>query len=151
MKKSRFITMLIFVLLGIILFLVGFLVKSCAVNDDHKVDTTAVITKVEEQYDASSGEKSHEVYVSYDVDGESHEAKLPVYKMGYRAGKEIKIYYMDNDLDTVGVRGMENLPMLILCGVGVLFVVIGFIILFKRPKKQPEPVPVTPEPAGEAK
>ena len=98
MKNNKFEKLLfsIFLLIGIIGFVVGIIVCINAFNNNNKVVTKGTITKID-VYKGNDGKRSYDVYVSYDVNGEEYESQLSGYSSSFYEGETLEIYYYKNN------------------------------------------------------
>ena len=94
MKGNNFdnLIWIIFANLGIIIIIVGVIVKNTIYNYDNKIETTGIITEISYHRDIDDN-REYDVYVSYTVEGKKYETKLNGYSSNFYEGKEIKIYY----------------------------------------------------------
>ena len=113
MKENKVVNLIwiIFTGVGGLFFIIGiFIMIGIFSNYTNAVDTKGTITEIRSY--GSSDDRSHDVYVSYVVDGEEYVSELNFYSSTYYEGKEIKIYYDKNN-------------PLIFPGLGLIFLIIG--------------------------
>lgn len=137
MKGNNFdnLIWIIFANLGIIIIIVGVIVKNTIYNYDNKIETTGIITEISYHRDIDDN-REYDVYVSYTVEGKKYETKLNGYSSNFYEGKEIKIYYDKDNPNKIGMKSLELL-FLIFPGIGTIFLIIGVIgISIKLNKKR---------------
>lgn len=137
MKENNFdnLIWIIFANLGIIIIIVGVIVKNTIYNYDNKIETTGIITEISYHRDIDDN-REYDVYVSYTVEGKKYETKLNGYSSNFYEGKEIKIYYDKDNPNKIGMKSLELL-FLIFPGIGTIFLIIGVIgISIKLNKKR---------------
>lgn len=137
MKKSSFLDNFVwgmFTLIGTIFLIVGVFICIFLFNNKGKIETTATITQIESYRD--SGRKlKHEVYVAYEVDGVPYESRLNFYSSSMYEGKEISIYYKEDNPNKISANTPEILLFLIFPALGLIFSAIGGIGLTRNYKK----------------
>ena len=137
MKGNNFdnLIWIIFANLGIIIIIVGVIVKNTIYNYDNKIEITGIITEISYHRDIDDN-REYDVYVSYTVEGKKYETKLNGYSSNFYEGKEIKIYYDKDNPNKIGMKSLELL-FLIFPGIGTIFLIIGVIgISIKLNKKR---------------
>ena len=120
---------LLFAILGAISYMV-FLAEK-----DELIYTNAQIVRIDER---KTGDPEfpteYTAYVELEVNGEKITAELNTYKPSFKTGKQIKVCYFENDVQTVYEQGSENFFILFsLCG--VIFAALGAILTFKLSKR----------------
>ena len=128
MKKNPvLLAFSIFAAIGIIFVILGVLIgKAISIPEDRKATTTATITRIE-SYRDSDGDEGHDVWVQYEVKGQTYEEKLGSYSSSYRQGKKIDIIYDKENPTKINTPWGEKLFIGIFCGIGGLFAAIGII------------------------
>ena len=122
-NKTENLVWIIFAGIGGVFFIIGiFIMVGIFSNYANAVDTKGTITEIRSY--GSSDDRSHDVYVSYVVDGKEYVSELNAYSSTYYKGKEIKIYYDKNNPNKIGVKSMD-LIFLIFPGIGLIFLIIG--------------------------
>ena len=83
-------------------------------------------------------ETRYDVYVSYTTDDGEYISGVDIgyYTSGMREGKKVTIYYNPDDPYDVRSRGGSTLGVALFGFVGVLFTVVGIILLVKVSKKR---------------
>ena len=132
MKENKIenIIWIIFSSIGALLIIVGLAIFVNTINYENKVDTVGTITKIL-AYTNSDHKLKHEVYVSYDVDGDEYESRLSGYSSSFKKGKKIDIYYDKDNPSEIGVKSLDLL-ILIFPGIGLIFLIVGGIGLIKK-------------------
>lgn len=133
-KRAENLVWIIFLSIGVIFFLIGVIICANIFNYENTIETTGVITEI--SYHKHSGSNSsHDVYVSYDVDGKAYESKLNSYSSSFYEGKEIDIYYDKENPNKIGIKSLDLL-FLMFPGFGLIFVIIGGIAIIVKIKKK---------------
>ena len=106
-------------------------------KDDCKY-ATAYIVKIDEK---KTGDPEfpieHTTYVEFDINGNRITTKLNTYNSSFYIGKEIEVYYFENDLQTVYENGSEALFIVYALG-GVVFAAIGLLLIIKNKRSMQE-------------
>lgn len=139
--KTVLVLFSIFAAIGVILFLIGsiFLYNGLKFMK-HAQKTTAIISDIERTRSSSSRRNSsgtsYRVYVSYEIDGVAYESvPIAFYSSNMHIGKEITIYYHEDNPYNIKVRSETTFIVLILYAIGTVFGIIGFcgvIAIFKQ-------------------
>lgn len=120
------VTGLLFAILGTIECIIAFTEK-----DDY-VYTTARIVRIDER---ETGDPEfpleHTTYVKLEVDGEKITTELNTYNSSFEIGKQIDIYYLENDLQMVFEKGSNGFLVLFVI-VGALFAILGAVLTFRK-------------------
>lgn len=129
MKENRVenIIWILFASIGLLFVVIGIFLCKDVLNYENKIETMASITQIT-SYRGRDGERNHEVYVSYLVDGKRQESRLNSYSSNFYEGKEIEIYYDKDNPNKVGVKSLDLLCLLF-PGIGLIFAVIGGTVL----------------------
>ena len=132
MKTGTKSTALAFMVVGVLVLAFGCYIAFFETKG--YVATTAVIERIEEYESGIDAdgftEYSHDVYVSYSVNGRLYEAKSDYYSARYREGQEIKIFYNpDNPEQIHGDSKNFGIYMMVL---GPVLTLIGAVVLFRR-------------------
>ena len=131
--KSAKIVGIIFAVCGILFAIIGTVsgIVHLMEKDDCKY-ATAYIVKIDEK---KTGDPEFPVeyttHVEFDINGNRITAKLNTYKSSFYIGKEIDVYYLENDLQTVYEVGSDA-NFIIFALVGVLFAILGAILTFRK-------------------
>lgn len=133
-NKEEILAGVIFMIVGMVFLIVGIIFGISRINYDNKVNTTAVITEIT-SYRGSNGNRKYDVYVSYYVNGKEYNSKLGGYSSSFYEGKEIEIYYDKDNPTRIGMKSIDFL-FLIFLGMGIIFAMIGGILLYKRGYKE---------------
>lgn len=127
----------IFIAVGLIFFIIGcsFFVIG-AVNQNKGEEITAVVTAIE-RYRESDGDIGHHVFVDYEYDGvEYKEMPLNYYSSSMRQGKKISINIDPDEPSHILASGFNMIFGGIFGGSGLVFVIIGGIVLIKGNKRK---------------
>ncbi len=112
-----------FAILGFIFVAVGTIVSINVLNYTNTNNTKGTITKIATGYD-DDGDTTHDVYVSYNVNGKNYESLLNSYASNFYEGKVIDIYYDKENPRKIGVKSLDLL-CLIFPGIGMIFLILG--------------------------
>ncbi len=135
-NKKETLMWTIFAIIGAIFVAVGLILFESVFNSANKVETTGIITRI--SLSGSSENESYKVYVSYVVKGDEYESILNGYSSSFYEGKEVEIYYDKDNPNKIGMKSL-NLLILIVPGIGLIFLIIGGTgILLKVSKKKLE-------------
>ncbi len=91
------------------------------------VETSAVITRIE-SYRDGQGDSHHNVYISYEADGQTYESKLDTYVSNWYEGKTIDVLVNRDNPGEVRAAATSWLFVLIFGLLGLIFAVIGIIM-----------------------
>ena len=122
-NKTEKIVFLLFLVIGLLFLVIGTVICIKAFDYSDKIETIGTISQIVPRAD-SDGNTNYNVYVKYQVSGEEYTAKLNGYSSTYRVGKEIKIYYDKNNINSIGVKSLDYI-MLVFPGLGLIFACIG--------------------------
>lgn len=136
MKKNSNETFvsIFFAFLGSIFFALGIFLSMSTFTEKGKIETTGVITRIE-SYPDSDGDTQYDVFVSYNVSGKNYVSELNSYSSSFHEGKEIKIYYLENNPSKIGSPSMDLLVLLV-PGIGLIFILIGLSFQFVKLRKK---------------
>lgn len=124
--KSIFITLIC----GIVFLGVGIFFT---VRNKNYVETTAVITDIQTR--GAGDDEDHDVYVSYNVDGQEYSALSDTYSSTYFEGKEISVFYNpDNPQEIHGDSKLLGIIMMAVGGVLMAITVIIFVVVIVAAK-----------------
>ncbi len=145
MKENKLenLVWIIFVGIGLIFVIIGFVMFGSVFDYTNKVDTIGTITKISTYRSSSQNsngnqKESHDVYVSYIVEGKEYESELNGYASNFYEGKEIEIYYDKDNPNKIGMKSLDLL-FLLFPGIGLISLVIGVTgILVKINKRKLE-------------
>ena len=100
-------------------------------------ETNAVITRIE-SYRDGQGDSHHNVYISYEADGQTYEAVLESYVSSWYEGKTIEVLVSRDNPREIRAAATSWLFVLIFGPVGFIFAVIAIImsVLYARKKKK---------------
>lgn len=132
MKKNRivYVVFVIFLIVGIGLLAGAFLFsRYFASFKAGAEEVTGEITRIEEYYD-SDRELRHHVYVSYTYDGVDYDdVSINSYNSSMYEGKEIELLCDRKNPEHIMEKSAGNLVVIILAGIGIIFVLVGGIPL----------------------
>ena len=122
-----------FVVCGILFAIIGTVAGIVHLIEKNDCEyATAYIVKIDEK---KTGDPEfpieHTTYVEFDINENRITAELNTYNSSFYIGKEIEVYYFENDLQTVYENGSEALFIIHTLG-GVLFAAIGFLLIIKN-------------------
>ena len=133
-NKLESLIWIIFASIGAVFFIIGLVIIGSIFNYENKVDTVGTITEIS-SYRNTNHNRTHEVYVSYTIDGKEYESKLDGYSSSFYEGKEIGIYYDKDNPNKIGVKSLD-LIFWILPGIGLIFLIIGGTGVFVKINKR---------------
>ena len=114
---------IIFFIVGMTFSLVALFFGYSMFNIENKTQGVAIITKMD----------NDEVYVTYEVDGKEYNNKLNMRSSSFYVGKEIKIYYNQENPNIVVCDDLKILIYIFL-GIGLVFLLISVVIMFFKIK-----------------
>lgn len=123
-KVSGIFSRVTSIVIGIIFIVVGLIFFLKFDPDAYDMQTTGVITEIEEHYEliGDDNELMHDVYIDYTVNGEKYEhAPYFSYNSGMKVGDEVEFYYMSEDPAQIAGSDKNATPWF-----GLGFAVIGF-------------------------
>ena len=138
MNKIEKIVSSVFMLIGIILIIVGVVIFNYTENfKENGIETVAEITGIH-RYKQSANDygKNTQVYVKYKVDGREYDQKLKYYVSDMQIGQEVRIYYNPNNPSSIQSAEGRSIVTLIPFGLGIIFFLIGIIILVIKGNKK---------------
>ena len=120
------ITGLLFAILGTIKYIASFMAT------DERIYATAYIIKIDER---KTGDPEFPIeyttFVEFEADGKNITANLNTHNSGFKIGKQVDVYYFENDLQTVYEVG-SNANYIIFASVGLLFAILGATLAFRK-------------------
>jgi hypothetical protein len=137
--KSAKIVGIVFVVFGILFAIIGTIagIVHLMEKDDCKY-ATAYIVKIDEKKTGNPEFPiEYTTYVEFDINGKRITTKLNTYNSSFYIGKEIEVYYFENDLQTVYKNGSEAF-FIIYPLVGVVFAAIGLLLIIKNKRSMQE-------------
>ena len=88
-------TQVIAAVIGVVIFAVGIYLSFFETKGF--LTTTAVVDRIEETWNGTDADGvndyDYDVWVSYSINGRTHQGELDTYNSSYQEGKRIKIYY----------------------------------------------------------
>jgi len=132
-NKTDSAVFIVFFIIGLVFFVLGIFLCKDVFNSNGKVDTVATITNIYTHRD-SDGDTRHDVWVAYNVNGIEYQGKLNTYMATYYEGKQIDIYYYEDNIDRIGTHSGDKLSLMF-PGLGLIFVIVGFIGVYSKIKR----------------
>lgn len=134
-KTEKFLWKL-FTFIGVVFLIIGLGVLIMPYTVRNKVETTGVISSIKYK----SNQLAHEedmpsVTVTYIVDGKEYESVLNYYSSNFYEGKQLKIYYDQNNPQKIHAKAESSLAYIFL-GLGAVFAGIGGSGIVIKSKKQ---------------
>lgn len=131
MNKSigNYLVWFIFLFIGTIFLIISFFLYKRVFNYQNVTTTKGVITDIVYKND------NNLVYVNYFVNGIEHESKLNGYSSSFKVGKEIDIYYNNDNPDKIGVKSLDYV-FLLFPFFGLLFTIISAVGIAINLKKK---------------
>ncbi len=123
---------IVFLVIGLLFAILGSIKYIAAFKaTDERIYATARIVKIDER---QTGDPEfpieHTTFVEFEMDGKNITAKLNTYNSSFKIGKQIDVYYFENDLQTVYEAGSDAF-YIIFASVGLLFAILGSILTFR--------------------
>ena len=120
---------IVFVVVGMFFAAVGAIQYVVELSEkDERIYTTAEIVRIDERKTNDPDHPTdHTAYVELEVKGERITAKLNTYNSSFKIGKEIDVYYFENDTQTAYKKG-SDIFFLIFSLAGIVFAIIGLVI-----------------------
>lgn len=127
MKSAKTIGILLIVF-GVVLAVIGATVTGILMiaKRSSGTSTTAQIVSIEK----SMYSDSFVVYVEFEVDGQKTTAALNSYNSGFYVGKQIDIFYFENDLHYAYQSGSDVILMIVFVSFGTLIAAAGAVVLY---------------------
>lgn len=119
---------ILFLLIGIVLLIVGGAVTATRVPESQRVYVPATIVRID-SYRDSDGDTEHDVYISYEAEGQQFEREVNFYSSSYYEGKVIEVYYEAGNPGKINVKGGDLVMQIALFAAGVVFGLVGFLLL----------------------
>ena len=124
---------IVFLMTGLMFAIIGSIKYVVEFNaTDERVYATAHIVRIDEQ---KTGDPEfpteYTTFVEFETDSKKITAKLNTYNSSFTVGKQIDVYYFENDLQTVYEVG-SNAFYIIFALSGVLFAILGAILTFRK-------------------
>lgn len=141
MKKVMTAIFSAFAVIGIVMIIGSFvLLHTMNRFEQNAYEVDGVITDIEIRY-GSDDKIDHDVYVKFWYDGEEFEdRRISSYSSDMYVGKEITLMYNPNYPDRLEVKGTKYWLFATLCGMGLIFLVLGsvypVIMLVKSVRKK---------------
>ncbi|MBQ8528952.1 MAG: hypothetical protein IJ459_04365 [Clostridia bacterium] len=117
---------LLFAILGSIEHIVAFK------TTDERIYATAHIVRIDEQKTKDPEFPiEHTAFVEFETGSKKVTAKLNTYNSSFTVGKQVDIYYFENDLQMVYEVGSDAF-YIIFASVGLIFAILGTILIFRK-------------------
>lgn len=85
--------------------------------------------------DSSSHDKQdHDVYITYNIDGQEYESEINYYSSSMEIGQKITVYYIEDNKTDIRIK--EYLLPIIFGSIGAVFFIIGFVFLLLSHKRR---------------
>ena len=132
MKATKIVGIL-FLVTGLLFTILGSIKCITALmTTDERIYTTAHIVRIDERETGNPEFPiEYTTFVEYEMDGKNITAVLNTYNSSFKIGKQIDVYYFENDLQTIYEVGSDTL-LIIFASVGVLFAILGAILTFRN-------------------
>ena len=131
--KGAKIVGIVFIITGLLFAILGsinYIASSMAT--DERIYVTAHIVRIDER---KTGDPEfpieHTTIVEFEVDGKTITANLNTYRSSFKIGKQIDIYYLNTDLQTVYEVG-SDVFYIIVASIGLLFAILGATLTFRK-------------------
>ena len=131
--KAAKIVGIVFLVIGLLFAIWGsikYIATFKATNE--RIYTTARIVRIDER---KTGDPEfpieHTTFVEFEIDEKNITANLNTYNSSFKIGKQIDVYYFENDLQTVYEVGSDAF-YIIFASVGLLFAILGAILTFRK-------------------
>ena len=124
---------IVFLMTGLLFAIIGSIKYIMELNaTDQRIYATAHIVRIDER---ETGDPEFPIeyttFVEFETDSKKITAKLNTYNSSFTVGKQIDVYYFENDLQTVYEVG-SNAFYIIFALSGVLFAILGVILTFRK-------------------
>ena len=119
---------IVFLVVGLGLLIAGGAVTATRVPESRRVYVPATIVRIE-TYEDSDGDTDHDVYVSYEAEGQQFERELNFYSSSYHKGKVIEVYYEVGYPGKIHVKAGDLVMQIVLFACGAVFALVGFWLL----------------------
>ena len=124
---------IVFLMTGLLFAIIGSIKHIIELNaTDQRIYATAHIVRIDER---ETGDPEFPIeyttFVEFETDSKKITAKLNTYNSSVTEGKQIDVYYFENDLQTVYEVG-SNAFYIIFALSGVLFAILGAILTFRK-------------------
>ena len=131
--KAAKIVGIIFLIIGLLCAILGSIKYiTSSIATDERIYATAHIVKIDER---KTGDPEFPIeyttFVEFEVDGKNITANLNTHNSSFKIGKQVDVYYFENDLQTVYEVG-SNVNYIIFASVGLLFAILGAILIFRK-------------------
>ena len=133
-------------IIATIFLLIGLVVLGCgiymalipAIPAEFTGTTQATITDIERSRSSSntSSSEHYDVFIEYEVDGQSYNGKLGYYSTGMTIGQQVEIQFDTRDPSKISSPSGRFFGMIICLILGAAFTIVGVFLQFKE-------VPVT--------
>ena len=131
--KAAKIVGIVFLITGLLFAILGsikYIASSMAT--DERIYATAHIVRIDER---KTGDPEfpieYSTFVEFEVDGKNITANLNTHNSSFKIGKQVDVYYFENDLQTVYEEG-SNVNYIIFASVGLLFAILEAILTFRK-------------------
>ena len=124
---------IVFLMTGLLFAIIGSIKYIMELNaTDQRIYATAHIVRIDER---ETGDPEFPIeyttFVEFETDSKKTTAKLNTYNSSFTVGKQIDVYYFENDLQTVYEVGSNAFYILFALS-GVLFAILGAILTFRK-------------------
>ena len=123
---------ILFIVIGFVFAFLGIIKCAFTIKEDGRIYTTAHIIRIDER---ETGDPEFPIeyttYVELEVNGEKITTKLNSYSSSFEIGKQIGVYYFENDLQMVYKEG-SDVFYIAFALIGVLFAIFGTILIFRK-------------------
>lgn len=132
MKVAKIVG-IVFLITGLLFAILGstkYIVSSMAT--DERIYAAAHIVRIDERKTRDPEFPiDYTTIVEFEVDGKNITANLNTYNSSFKIGKQVDVYYFENDLQTVYEVG-SNANYIIFASVGMLFAILGAVLTFRK-------------------
>ena len=124
---------IVFLMTGLLFAIIGSIKYIIELNaTDQRIYATAHIVRIDGR---ETGDPEFPIeyttFVEFETDSKKTTAKLNTYNSSFTVGKQIDVYYFENDLQTVYEVGSDAFYILFALS-GVLFAILGAILTFRK-------------------
>ena len=131
--KAAKIVGIVFLITGLLFALLGSIkyIASSMATDERIYVTAHIVRIVERKTGDPEFPIEYSTFVEFEVDGKNITANLNTHNSSFKIGKQVDVYYFENDLQTVYEEG-SDVNYIIFASVGLLFAILGAILTFRK-------------------
>lgn len=130
MKNVKMSGFIFLVMGALAIFLGVYLFIDSTLQASNRIYTTATIVNIEtrDQHGTNAHKPEHLTYVEYEADGETIYARLDYYDITHEIGKEVDIYYLEDNMEFVYAEGTDYFYLITVI-FGLIIGTLGFLLV----------------------